>query len=116
MASPITTEDYLKNEMVKVNKCQMDDKPNESIFQFAKMHNSECLNKMEMERKETEPIITQAARFGNAENNETSQPKSNKTRENQELHKQTQMQGTFTIKRSRWIRKKQRYFLITRTL
>ena len=46
------------------------------------MHNSECLNEMEMERKETEPKVVQTVGFENTGHNETSQTKSNKIEEN----------------------------------
>ena len=42
-SQPNIHEDYLRNEMVKANKHQTDDKLNKLIGRFAKMHNSEYL-------------------------------------------------------------------------
>ena len=70
------------------------------------------LNEIEIERRETEPNVVYPARFGSTKHNETPQKKSNKTRENQELHKQVQKQGTFTITRSGWISRKPERLLL----
>ena len=70
MAISLATEDYLRNEIWKVNKHHLDNKLNKLIGQFAKMHNSECLNKMEMEERDRAKVV-QPVRFGHAEHNET---------------------------------------------
>ena len=59
-----------------------------------------------MERKEKEPKVVQPARFGSAEHDKTLQPKSNKSRDKQELQKQTKKQGAFSTTRSVWVGRK----------
>ena len=54
-------EDFLRNEVWKGNKQQSDDKLNKLTDRLAKIHDSEQLNKMEMERKATEPKVIQPA-------------------------------------------------------
>ena len=51
----------LRNKVWKSNKEQTDDKLNELIDRFAKIHNNEQLNKIEMERKDTKPKVLQPA-------------------------------------------------------
>ena len=57
MASLTSAEGYLRSETVKVNKHHVDYSLNKLTNWFAKMHNSEWLNEMEMERKEAEPWL-----------------------------------------------------------
>ena len=47
--TPICVEDYLRNEIMKGNKRQTDNKQNKLIDKFNKRHNNEQINKMEME-------------------------------------------------------------------
>ena len=49
MVTFISLENYVRNEMMKVNKCQTDNRLDELIDRFAKTHNSEHLNNIEME-------------------------------------------------------------------
>ena len=54
MVTPISTEEYLRNDVMKGNKYQTGKKLNELRDRVAKIHNSEQINKMEMDRKATE--------------------------------------------------------------
>ena len=56
-SSPISTEDYLRNEVMKGIKQQTDNKVNKLTEKFGKIHSDAQLNRMEMERKDTEPKV-----------------------------------------------------------
>ena len=105
MATPISKEHCCRNEIVKINKRETDDKVNKVLEQVARMYNNECLKKQKWRGKIQSQRWLQPARFGSAEDNETPQPKSSKTGDKQELHKQIQKQGTLTIARSRQMMK-----------
>ena len=75
---------------MKNKKSQTANKLSTFIDIFAKIHNSEQINKMEMERKDTALKVIQPAENMDTECNERPpQSKSNKTIDNGELHKQT---------------------------
>ena len=57
--TPISPEDHLRNKVRKGNKQKADNKLNELTDRYAKIHNDQQLNKMEMERKMTEPKVIQ---------------------------------------------------------
>ena len=58
-AMATSTEDYLRHMIMKGNKQQTDRKLNELIHTLGEIHNDEKINKMGMERKETEPQVIQ---------------------------------------------------------
>ena len=60
-------------KIMKGNKEQTDDKLNELIDILVKIHNDEQVNKMEIERKNTEPKVIQLAKNMNTEHNERHQ-------------------------------------------
>ena len=55
----ISTEDYLRNEMLKPKRQQMDDKLIEPIDIFIRSHNIEDYNNKETGRKDIEIKVTQ---------------------------------------------------------
>ena len=59
MATPISAEYYLWNELLKTDRRWRDDTLNEFINCFTQMHNHECLDEMEMEGKDTVPRTIQ---------------------------------------------------------
>ena len=100
---PISTEDYFRNEVMKGNKQQTDDRISQFRGRFAKIHNDKQLNKTEMERKETEPKVIQLTESIGTECNETLPHSTrNKALSKKELQGQTQNQETFiTIRQDR---------------
>ena len=111
-ATPISTEDYLRNKLMKVNKQQTDNKVNELTDKFTKIHNNEQINKMEMERKYTEPNVKQPAENIDTECNEKPQSMTNKTMHERELYKEMQKQENFTMTRLGWIQWKTRQAML----
>ena len=68
-ATPISTEVYLRNKIMKENKKQTNGKLNELIDIFAKIDDHEQISKLEMERKYTETKVIQPADNIDAEHN-----------------------------------------------
>ena len=99
-ATPISAEDYFRNETVKGNKQQTDIKLNKPRDILVKAHNDVQINKMEMKRKDTEPKVIQPGENMDAECNEVPQQfTSNKAIDKRDLCKQTQKQENFTMTR-----------------
>ena len=67
---PISAEDYLRDEVLKDNEQQTDNKLNELTDKLTKTCNDEQTNKMEKERKDTEPKMIQSAENMGMEHNE----------------------------------------------
>ena len=82
-ATPISPEDYLRNEMSKANGPQTDDKFNELVDHFAQLHKHKCSDIMEMERKDTRANANtiQPTRHTNLEHSETIRQKGNKIKD-----------------------------------
>ena len=87
MAISIFTEEYLRNEAMKGNKQQTENKLNKLTDKIAKIHNSEQISKMEMERTDAEPkVIQQAGNMNTEQNERPPQSNTNKTVDKRELN------------------------------
>ena len=87
--SSISADDYPWNEVLKGNKKQTNNRQNKLIDKFAKIHNNEIVDKMELERKDTEPKMIQPAENVDTEHVERPpQPTANQAMDKKELNKQ----------------------------
>ena len=64
-AIPICAENYPRNEIVKDKTQQIEKKLNECKDELSKIHDDEQINKMEMEKNDTEPkVIPTRRKYG----------------------------------------------------
>ena len=106
-ANPISTEDYIRIEVQKDNKQQLDGKLSELKDRFAKLHNDEQLNIMELDRKDKEPkVIQPTEKIDTVHDKRPTQSMANKALHEKEFHSQTKNWESIIMTISGWISRK----------